>query len=62
MTDSQTITAEMKLAELSYIIDDLTSLANTPGGASAIRRSNIEAAERRLRYLRFDLKNQIAAE
>lgn len=60
MTD--TVTVERKLHDLDVIIDDLTSLAQTQAGAIAILHHDIEASERRLRYLRFDLQAQQAAE
>ncbi len=60
MTD--TVTVERKLHDLDVIIDDLTSLAQTQAGAIAILQHDIEASERRLRYLRFDLQAKEAAE
>lgn len=57
-----TVTIERKLHDLDVIVDDLTSLAHSPEGAKAIAQSNIEGVERRLRYLRFDLQAQQAAE
>ena len=60
MTDA--ILVERKLHDLDVIVDDLTSLANTVEGAKALALSNIEGVERRLRYLRFDLQAQEAAQ
>ena len=46
---------DMKVHELECALDDLTSLAENPFAADALRKSNLEGIERRLRYLRFDL-------
>lgn len=53
---------EYKLHELDMAVDDLTSLASSSEGAHALARSNLEAIERRLRHLRFDLQAKEAAE
>lgn len=53
MTDA--VTVERKVHEIECAVDDLTSLAHTPSGMKALRNSNIEGIERRLRHLRFDL-------
>ena len=47
--------AERKIYEMECALDDLTSLAHNPFAADALRKSNLEGIERRLRYLRFDL-------
>ena len=60
MTDA--ITAERKIHDIEVAVDDLTSLAQTPGGAKALASSNLEGIERRLRHLRFDLQALQAAE
>lgn len=46
---------ERKIYEMQVALDDLTSLAHNPAGADAIRRSDIETIERRMRHLRFDV-------
>lgn len=53
-----TITAERKIHEIECAVDDLTSLAHTQGGLKALRQSNLEGIERRIRHLRFDLEAQ----
>lgn len=58
-----TVTVERKLHDLDVIVDDLTSLAHSPESAKAIVQGNLEAIERRLRHLRFDLEaSKVAAE
>jgi hypothetical protein len=47
--------AERKIYEMQAALDDLTSIAQEPGARDALRKSNLEEIERRLRYLRFDL-------
>lgn len=50
--------AEFKVHEMETALDDLTSLAQTPSAAEALRKTDLEGIERRLRYLRFDLMCQ----
>ena len=50
--------AEFKVHEMETALDDLTSLAQIPSAAEALRKSDLEGIERRLRYLRFDLMCQ----
>lgn len=47
--------AELKVHEMESALDDLTSLAQNNLARDALRKSNLEGIERRLRYLRFDL-------
>lgn len=54
--------AEYKIHEIHTAVEDLTTLAHFPEGASAIAKANLEGIERRLRHLRFDLQAQQAAE
>lgn len=50
------VTVERKVHEIECAVDDLTSLAHTPGGGRALAVANLEGIERRLRHLRFDLQ------
>jgi hypothetical protein len=49
------VAVEMKVHEMESALDDLTSLAQNPFACDALRKSNLEGIERRLRHLRFDL-------
>lgn len=47
---------ERKLHDLDLIVDDLTSLAQSPGCARIIAQSNLQDMEQRLRILRQDVQ------
>jgi hypothetical protein len=53
--------AELKVHEMDAILDDLTSLAQNPFARDAMRKSDLEGIERRLRHLRFDIMAMEAA-
>jgi hypothetical protein len=53
MTDADI--AALKVCEIEWALQDLTTLAHDPKAAAALLHSNLEGLERRLRDLRFDL-------
>jgi len=46
---------ERRLKDLEWAVDDLTSLAHSPGCARIIAQSNLQDMEQRLRILRQDV-------
>lgn len=47
---------ERKLKDLEYAVEDLTTLAHSPGCARIIAQSNLQDMEQRLRILRQDVQ------
>lgn len=64
MSTRERITAERKLYELRCVVEDLSSLTQSDDGLRALREnmSELQAAERRLRFLQLDIEVQLSVE
>lgn len=52
---------ERRLKDLEWAVDDLTSLAHSPGCARIIAQSNLQDMEQRIRDLRADVSSSVPA-
>lgn len=55
MSDIQRDMTERRLKDLEWAVEDLTTLAHSPGCARIIAQSNLQDIERRLHDLRQDV-------
>ena len=60
MSIQQDVT-ERRLKDLEYAVEDLTTLAHSPGCARIIAQSNLQDIEQRLRDLRTDVASGVPA-